>query len=69
MSGVLLATAGYDHSVKLWEPRTAVCAKTLQFQGSQVNRLIISPDKQRLIAAGNPQVRGVAWYSWRCSCN
>lgn len=57
MAGVLLATAGYDHSIKLWEPRTAVCAKTLQFQGSQVNRLVISPNKQLLLAAGNPQVK------------
>jgi G protein beta subunit-like protein len=57
MSSVLLATAGYDHTIKLWEPRTAACAKTLQFQGSQVNRLVISPDKQSLLAAGNPQVK------------
>eukprot|EP00750_Incisomonas_marina_P006387 INCI14524.2.p1 GENE.INCI14524.2~~INCI14524.2.p1 ORF type:complete len:331 (+),score=37.31 INCI14524.2:146-1138(+) len=57
MAGVLLATAGYDHTIKLWEPRTAVCAKTLQFQGSQVNRLVISPNKELLLAAGNPQVK------------
>ena len=57
MSNVLLATAGYDHVIRLWEPRSGVCARTLQFEGSQVNRLLIAPDKQFLLAAGNPQVK------------
>jgi G protein beta subunit-like protein len=57
MSRVVLATAGYDHKVNLWEPPSGVCSRTLRFSDSQVNRLCITPDKQFLAAAGNPHVR------------
>ena len=57
MSGVLLATAGYDHTIRLWEAPSGVCYKTMQHPDSQVNKLEITPDKQYIAAAGNPSLR------------
>ena len=57
MSGVLLATAGYDHTIRLWEAPSGVCYKTMQHPDSQVNKLEITPDKRYIAAAGNPSLR------------
>ena len=54
---VVLATAGYDHTVRFWEATRGVCYRTLQYADSQVNKLEITPDKRYLAAAGNPHVR------------
>ena len=54
---VVLATAGYDHTIRFWEATRGVCYRTLQHQDSQVNKLEISPDKQILAAAGNPTIK------------
>eukprot|EP00742_Colponemidia_sp_Colp-10_P003715 GILJ01003954.1.p1 GENE.GILJ01003954.1~~GILJ01003954.1.p1 ORF type:complete len:308 (+),score=27.83 GILJ01003954.1:51-974(+) len=57
MPSVILATAGYDHTIRFWEAPRGVCYRTLQYAESQVNKLEISPDKQYLAAAGNPHIR------------
>ena len=54
---VVLASAGYDHAIRLWEAPTGVCYRSIQYLDSQVNRLAITPDKQFLAVAGNPHVR------------
>jgi G protein beta subunit-like protein len=54
---VLLATAGYDHTIRFWEAPSGICYKTLQHPDSQVNQLQISPDKRFVVAAGNPTLR------------
>jgi WD40 repeat protein len=54
---VLLCTAGYDHTIKFWEAPSGHPTETLQFTDSQVNRLVISPDRRYIAAAGNPIVR------------
>lgn len=54
---VILATAGYDHTIRFWEAPTGLCHRTIQYPDSQVNQLCITPDKQFLAAAGNPHVR------------
>ncbi|ORX56688.1 WD40 repeat-like protein [Piromyces finnis] len=54
---VVLATAGYDHTIRFWEALSGICLRTVQHPDSQVNRLAISPDKRYLAAAGNPHVR------------
>jgi G protein beta subunit-like protein len=54
---VVLATASYDHTIRLWEATSGVCHRTLQYADSQVNKLEITSDKQFLAAAGNPHVR------------
>jgi len=57
MAGVILATAGYDHTIRFWEAPTGVCYKTLQHPDSQVNQLQITEDRQKIAAAGNPTLR------------
>ena len=57
MSSVVLATAGYDHTIRFWEPKSGTNYRTLQYAESQVNRLKVTPDKQYLAAAGNPHIK------------
>ena len=57
MSSVVLATAGYDHTVKFWEATSGICYRTLQYPDSQVNKLEITADKTQIAAAGNSQIR------------
>lgn len=54
---VLLATAGYDFTVKLWDASAGTCYKTLQHPDKQVNCLSISPDKQYIVAGSNPHIK------------
>ncbi|GLH02921.1 Protein LST8 homolog [Gryllus bimaculatus] len=54
---VILATGGYDHTVKLWQAHTGVCQRTTQHTDSQVNSLDITPDKQLIAAAGFQHIR------------
>ncbi|GME78122.1 unnamed protein product [Ambrosiozyma monospora] len=54
---VILASAGYDHTIRFWEALTGVCSRTIQHGDSQVNRLEITSDKKYLAAAGNPKIR------------
>jgi len=57
MPSQILATAGYDHTIRLWEVASGFCYRTLQFQESQVNTLAITPNKQYIAAGGHPQIR------------
>ena len=54
---VLLCTSGYDRQIRFWEAPTGQCNKQIPTGDSQVNTLIISPDKRLLAAAGNPIVK------------
>jgi len=54
---VILATAGYDHTIKFWAAHTGVCTRTLQHPDSQVNSLEISPDGTMLAAGGYQHIR------------
>ena len=54
---VILATAGYDHTIKFWQAHTGQCTRTLQHTDSQVNALDISPDGQLLVACGYQHIR------------
>ncbi|CAX40139.1 WD repeat-containing protein, putative [Candida dubliniensis CD36] len=54
---VILASAGYDHTIRFWDALTGVCSRTIQHQESQVNRLEITSDKRFLAAAGNLYVK------------
>uniref|UniRef100_A0A6M2DSP2 Target of rapamycin complex subunit lst8 n=1 Tax=Xenopsylla cheopis TaxID=163159 RepID=A0A6M2DSP2_XENCH len=55
--GVILATGGYDHTIKLWQAHTGICIKTMQHAESQVNALDITPDKKLLAACGYQHIR------------
>ena len=36
-SQVVLATAGYDHTIRFWEATSGICYRTLQYADSQVS--------------------------------
>ncbi|CAI5723298.1 unnamed protein product [Peronospora destructor] len=57
MAGVVLATAGYDHTIRFWEAASGTCNRTVKYPDSQVNCLQIAPDKKYIAAAGNPHIR------------
>ncbi len=48
-SEVILATAGYDHTIKFWQAHTGACVLTLQHPDSHVNAMEISPDGQVML--------------------
>jgi G protein beta subunit-like protein len=54
---VLLVTAGYDQTIRFWDASSGMCYKTLQHPDKQVNCLQIRPDKQYIVAGGNPQIK------------
>ena len=54
---VLLATAGYDHSIRLWEPHTGKCQRSLPHPDSHVNSLEFAPDRVKLAAGAHQAVR------------
>ncbi|KAM7346822.1 MTOR associated protein, LST8 [Cochliomyia hominivorax] len=55
---LILATGGYDHTIKLWQAHTGNCIRTLRFvETSQVNALDRTPDKTRLAACGYQCIR------------
>ena len=38
---VVLATAGYDHTIRFWEATTGICYRTLQYSDSQARFLSV----------------------------
>merc|ERR1719474_487953 len=54
---VLLCTSGYDRAIRFWEAPTGICNKQIPTGESQVNVLVISPDKKLLAAGGNPTIK------------
>ncbi|KAJ4460609.1 putative Protein LST8 [Paratrimastix pyriformis] len=52
----LIATSGYDHTIRFWEPTNGICYRSFQYMDSHVNRLEITPDKRYIAAAGNPRI-------------
>ena len=54
---VLLATGGYDASIRLWDASSGMCYRTLQHPNKQVNCLQITPDKQHIAAGSNPTIK------------
>ncbi|XP_049848450.1 uncharacterized protein LOC126315249 [Schistocerca gregaria] len=57
MPNIILATGGFDHTIKLWEVSNKSCYRTLQFSESQVNKLELTPNRKYLAAAGNPHIK------------
>ena len=41
LTQVILATAGYDHTIKFWAADSGVCTRTLQHPDSQVKFLVL----------------------------
>ncbi|KAK1265211.1 Guanine nucleotide-binding protein subunit beta [Acorus gramineus] len=53
----IMATAGYDRKIRFLEVKTGMCYRLIELSDFQVNRLEITPSKQYIAAAGNPQIR------------
>ena len=51
-SQVILATAGYDHTIRFWEAHSGICLKVLPHNESQVNCMAIHPNKKLLATSG-----------------
>jgi len=54
---VVLVSASYDHTIRVWDPATANPLKTIRVNESQVNALAVSPDKRYVAAACNPVIK------------
>eukprot|EP00088_Acartia_fossae_P015169 TRINITY_DN1826_c0_g1_i1.p1 TRINITY_DN1826_c0_g1~~TRINITY_DN1826_c0_g1_i1.p1 ORF type:complete len:350 (+),score=44.03 TRINITY_DN1826_c0_g1_i1:50-1099(+) len=54
---IILATAGYDNSIKFWSAHTGVCTRTHQHPDSQVNCMGVTPDGTMLVAGGYQRIR------------
>ncbi|KAJ2159967.1 TOR complex subunit lst8 [Coemansia sp. RSA 552] len=56
-SPVILVTAGYDHTIRMWDALKSSCTRTIPYTTeSQINRMTLSSDKHYLAVAGNPSV-------------
>lgn len=56
-NGVVLATGGYDHTIRFWHAHSGVCCRTVQHPDSQVNALALNSSKDLLAAAGYQHIR------------
>nr|CAH8828875.1 unnamed protein product [Trichobilharzia regenti] len=56
-SNLSLATGGFDHTIKMWQPNTGIYIQGFQHNESQVNALAFSRDGHYLAAAGYGRVR------------
>ena len=54
---VILATGGYDHTIRFWSAYNGQCQRTVQHLESQVNAMQITPDRQLLAVAGFQHIR------------
>lgn len=54
---VILATGGYDHTIRFWQAHSGQCQGSVQHSDSQVNALEITPDRQLLAAASYQHIR------------
>ena len=61
---VILATAGFDFSIRLWDASAGVTYKSFSHPEKQVNALSITADKANMVAGGNPLIR---WYDTNSS--
>ncbi|XP_037026806.1 protein LST8 homolog [Bradysia coprophila] len=54
---LLLATGGYDHTIKIWLADTGKCVRTISHSDSQINALDITSDKKILASCGYQHIR------------
>jgi len=53
----VLITSSYDNTMRFWDVTTARALRSIPTPDSQVNRLAVTPDGTRVVAAANPHVR------------
>lgn len=52
---IILVTASYDNTVQSWDVTNPTYSQSFHHQG-QVNALLVTKDKQHIVAAGNPDI-------------
>uniref|UniRef100_A0A1B6EK74 Target of rapamycin complex subunit lst8 n=1 Tax=Cuerna arida TaxID=1464854 RepID=A0A1B6EK74_9HEMI len=53
----IMATGGYDHTVRLWGLDSGLCTRIFRHEDCQVNCLTISPDRRLVVAGGYERIR------------
>lgn len=51
--GTLLASAGYDHVVRVWNTENGSQTRSFRFDSARINAVAFSPDGKRLAASGS----------------
>lgn len=57
---VILATGGYDHTIRFWCGYNGQCEETVSHPESQVNAMALSRDRRLLAVAGHQHIRTYA---------
>ena len=56
-SELILATAGYDHIIRFWDASSGMTKTTIDFAGTQINKMVLSNDGKHLAVAANNLVK------------
>ncbi len=65
--GTLLASAGYDRVVRVWDTETGNQIRTFRFDSSRINAVAFSPDGKRLAACGSNAAKSGEAVIWTMS--
>ena len=65
--GTLLASAGYDRVVRVWDAQTGNQVRTFRFDSARINAVAFSPDGQRLAASGSNAAKSGEAVIWPMS--
>ncbi|XP_053678450.1 protein LST8 homolog [Anopheles nili] len=57
MNEPILVTGSYDHTIRVWQPFSALCLRNMQHVDSQVNSLDIASKRNLLAASGYQHIR------------
>jgi len=55
-SSVILVSGGFDRKIRFWDASNGYCSRILRHVDSQINCLQISPEKDLILAGGNPRI-------------
>ncbi len=65
--GTLLASAGYDRVVRVWDPETGNQIRTFRFDSARINAVAFSPDGKGLAASGSNAAKSGEAVIWSMS--
>ena len=54
---MILATAGYDHSIKFWDVNTGMSTTSIAYPDSHINKLAITNDRKYIGVAAHQIVK------------